>query len=66
MLENWNDYQVAHLRGLQEPQGDEPGRGQTRSPTAALTPGRAREAHAEERMVTQRSLPSPRAQTSER
>ena len=29
----------SHLGGLQEPQGGEPGRGQTRSPTAALTPG---------------------------
>ena len=51
MLENWNDYQIAHLRGLQEPQEDESGRGETRSPTTALTPRRAREAHSEESTV---------------
>ena len=39
VLENWSNYQVAHLRSLQEPQGSEPGRGQTTSPTTALTPG---------------------------
>ena len=51
VLENWNDYQIAHLRGLQEPQGSEPGGGETRSPTAALTPRRAKEAHSEESTV---------------
>ena len=59
MLENWNDYQVAHLRRLQEPQGDEPGGGETRSPTAALTPGRAREAHSEESTVPREAHPAP-------
>ena len=59
MLENWNDYQVAHLRGLQEPQEGEPSRGQTRSPTAALTPGRAREAHSEESTVPREAHPAP-------
>ena len=59
VLENWNDYQVAHLRGRQEPQGGESNRGQTRSPTTALTPGRAMEPHSEESTVTQRSPPQP-------
>ena len=59
VLESWNDYQVAHLRGRQEPQGGESNRGQTRSPTAALTPGRAMEPHSEESTVTQRSPPQP-------
>ena len=59
MLEHWNDYHVAHLRGLQEPQEDESGRGETRSPTAALTPRRAREAHSEESTVPREAHPAP-------
>ena len=61
VLENWNDYQVAHLRGLQEPQRGEPGRGQTRSSISALTPGRAMEPHSEKSTVTQRSPPQPQS-----
>ena len=59
VLENWNDYQIAHLRGLQKPQGSEPGGGQTRSLTAALTPGRAREAHSGESTVPREACPAP-------
>ena len=59
VLDNWNDYQIAHLRGLQEPQGSEPGGGETRSPTAALTPRRAKEAHSEESTVAREAHPAP-------
>ena len=57
VLENWNDYQVAHLRGLQEPQGRWIWERKTRSLTAALIPRRATEPHSEKNTVTQRSPP---------
>ena len=42
VLENWNDYQVAHLRGLRAP-GKVNLAGRDSEPAAALPPGRAME-----------------------
>ena len=58
VLKNWNNYQMAHLRCLQQPQKGEPGRGQTK-PYRSTDPGRAMEPHSEKSTVTQRSPPQP-------
>ena len=65
MLENWSNYQVAHLRSLQEPQGSEPGRGQTTSPTAALTQGGPWNPTQRRARLPREAHLSSRAQTSE-
>ena len=54
MITRWPTWGVSR-----SPREGESGRGQTRSPTAALTPGRAREAHSEESTVPREAHPAP-------
>ena len=67
VLKNWNGYEVAHLRRLQEPQGGWTWQGRDSEPTAALSPGRAmeppqRRAHYPEKPI---SAPEPRHLSSD-